>query len=205
MAADLLRARWLGLWRRIGAVGNGSAIFDDLATRYSEAERAYHTLQHIEHCLAELDRAPGGERIEFAIWFHDAVYDTRAKDNEARSAALAREVARAAGLSDEFIEEVTRLILATRHSAAPSGASEQLIVDIDLAILGQDDARFDEYERQIRAEYSWVPVATYVEARCAILMSFLSRPRIYSTPFFYERYEAAARRNVSESIRRLKE
>ena len=46
--------------------------------------------------------------------------------------------------------------MATRHAALPAGGDEQLLVDIDLAILGASAARFAEYERQIRAEYAFV-------------------------------------------------
>ena len=66
---------------------------DSWCTRLWRAHRAYHTLRHIEACLAWMRDAPleDDDRIaaEFAIWFHDAVYDTRASDNEERSADLA--------------------------------------------------------------------------------------------------------------------
>ena len=57
-------------------------------------------------------------------------------------------------------------------------ADEQLLVDIDLAILGADTARFAEYQTQIRREYAHVPAtAAPGEARCSRRFS----PAIRST------------------------
>jgi predicted metal-dependent HD superfamily phosphohydrolase len=50
---------------------------------------------------------------------------------------------------------VRDLILATRHDVSPPGGDAALLVDVDLAILGSPAERFDEYERQVRQEYSW--------------------------------------------------
>src|SRR5436190_31877 len=116
-----------------------------------------------------------------AIWYHDAVYDPRAQDNEERSAALVKNVAARAGLSPNFSEKVEVMILATRHKTVPSDADAQLLTDIDLSILGYDKDRFEEYERQIRREYRWVPGPIFSSKRSAILRRFLIRPTIYST------------------------
>jgi predicted metal-dependent HD superfamily phosphohydrolase len=145
------------------------------------------------------------DAIEFALWFHDAVYDTKAKDNEERSAALARDVIRSASLSGSFGDLVTRLIVATKHATPPVARSEQLVVDIDLSILGQSHRKFDEYERRIRAEYSWVPAPGFATGRLAILSSIQSRPRIYSTDLFHGKYERSARENLARSIAQLTE
>ncbi len=202
-----LRNAWFALWRRLGANGDAGPVYEDLLLRYSEPGRAYHTLTHIEHCVTELgdvsEPATNLDTIEFALWFHDAVYDTKVKDNEERSAALAREVARSATLSDSFGDFTTDLILATKHAAAPTALNEQILVDIDLSILGQSRLRFDEYERQIRAEYSWVPAEAFAKGRSAILSSFLARPTIYSTEFFHSKYEKSARENLARSITQL--
>jgi len=207
MSSADLKSVWFALWRRLAAVGDAGAVYEELVAAYSEPGRFYHTLEHLEQCLSEFASVSAAElnadAIEFALWFHDAVYDTRSKDNEERSAELAQRVMRSALLSDSLGTLVARLILATRHSAPPQTLSEQLIVDIDLSILGQDRSRFDEYERQIRSEYAWVPEDAFRNGRSAILSSFLSRPRIYSTEAFYRRYEAAARENLVRSISQL--
>ena len=89
-------------------------------------------------------------------------------------------------------ERVRALILATKHDAQPTGSDAQLLVDIDLAILGAAPERFDEYERQVQVEYSWVPEEAFRKARVGILEQFLERPAIYSTDAFASRLESSA-------------
>ena len=93
--------------------------------------------------------------------------------------------------------------MATRHNAVPVGRDAEVLVDVDLAILGSDTARFDEYELQVGHEYSWVPENLYRAARRQVLEGFAKRERIYSTEFFYNSHEARARENIARSLSRL--
>jgi predicted metal-dependent HD superfamily phosphohydrolase len=199
--------RWMALWQHLGAQTDASKIYNDLATRYSEPHRAYHTLEHIGHCLDEFEQvrqlATNPNTVELALWYHDAIYDTKTKDSEERSAALAVEVIRSASLPDNLGQLVANLIMATKHTAAPTDPDVQLLVDIDLSILGQSEDKFDEYEMRVRKEYEWVIEDAFVVGRSAILKSFLDRPTIYSTQFFRNKYEAQARRNIARSLTRL--
>ena len=139
-------------------------------------------------------------QIEMALWFHDAIYDPKAKDNEQRSAELCRRTAKEAGLPEAFVRKVYDLVLATQHHGAPEGGDARLLVDIDLSILGRPREAFDEYETNIRKEYHFVPQDRYRSARSAVLRSFLSRPSIYSTDFFRQKYESRARANLERSL-----
>ena len=103
---------------------------------------------------------------------------------------------RDAGVSTDAAQRVHDLIMATRHTAVPSGRDEQLLVDIDLSILGAEGARFDEYEQQIRKEYAYVPGFLFRRKRREILKGFLDRSAIYSTPHFHDMLEARARDNL---------
>lgn len=194
---DRLEAAWTALWRRLRAKGDGTAIFQDLVRRYSEPHRAYHTPAHVEHCLDELgpvrETARDPDAVELALWFHDAVYKPRATDNEARSADLVRPISASAA----------RLVLATRHAAPPGDPDAELVVDVDLAILGQPADRFDRYEAEIRKEFAWVPGFLFRRKRAAVLRSFLERPSIYRTAHFRNAYEARARANLERSLGRL--
>lgn len=203
----MIQRRWTTLWQHLGAQGNAQEVYNDLVARYSEPHRAYHTLEHIGHCFDELEQvrhlAANPDAVELALWYHDAIYDTKAKDNEERSAALVVEMVISASLPDNLGQSVANLIIATKHLAIPIDPDVQLLVDIDLSILGQSEDKFDEYERQVRKEYDWVSEDAFVAGRSAILKSFLDRTNIYATQFFRNKYEAQARRNITRSLARL--
>src|SRR4051812_36462026 len=111
--------------------------------------------------------------VALTLWFHDAVYDPRRADNEARSADWAEQALLSAAISPEIARTVRDLIVVTRHEVEPTPGDSAFVVDIDLSILGADARRFDEYERQIRREYAWVDSATFCEARGSVLRGFL--------------------------------
>lgn len=138
--------------------------------------------------------------VEMALWFHDAIYDIPGQGNEERSAAWAHEALLQAGAAPAAADRVKQLVLATRHDALPAGRDEQLLVDIDLAILGAELDRFDEYERQIRQEYRYVPGFLFKRKRRQILQTFLDRPTLYSTPVLSSQFEAPARANLRRAI-----
>lgn len=202
-----LRARWNSLWRQISHHDATAPDPDPIFAAYSATSRHYHNLKHIRHCLAEFDSVAGlsasTSEIETAIWFHDVVYDAQRRDNEEASADLMEKALAEAGVSRDVIDRVRTLILATKHAAPPASLDQSIIIDVDLAILGQPDEEFDAYESAIRNEYHFVPDPAFQAARSAVLRNFLERKRIFTTDPFYARYEAAARGNIAKSIAKL--
>lgn len=188
------------------------ALREDLFARHAEPARAYHTLEHLNEAFGLLDRHLDPSlfsdvdrfEIETALWFHDAIYDPRAKDNEEQSAELAVGALGSLGIDVGHRDRVSALILETRHDAVPSAPSPRLLVDVDLGILGASPERFDHYERQIREEYAWVSAADYRLGRTAILQAFLERDRIYATAAIRAEREAAARTNLTRSLNALR-
>ena len=197
-------ARWQSLWRKLGASEPNDGLFHQLVECYLEPHRKYHTMQHLEECFAHFERvcsfAERAGEVGLALWFHDAIYNTKRKDNEKRSAEWAHDSVVSAGLTDVQASRIYELVMTTMHNAVPVGKDATVLVDIDLAILGADSARFEEYESQIREEYSWVPAALYRTARRNILQEFANRQSIYSTEYFRASYEARARDNIARSL-----
>ena len=185
----------------------GQTLAAELASSYSEPHRRYHIVAHIEKCLDELarvwDYAIHLNEVRWALLFHDAIYDPRRQDNEARSADWACRVMGELERPDDEKARVRAMILATAHAAEPRMPDEALVLDIDLSILGADEAAFDDYDRAIRIEYSWVPEAEYRPARARLLESFLRRTRIYHTAPFRGR-EPQARANIERALARLR-
>ena len=198
-------ADWLKALQRFG-VKPRIDIWDLLHDAYSAPDRHYHDLSHIESCLDLLERqseyAERPEEIALALWFHDAVYDTRASDNEAASARWAEEYLRDEGGDAAGIERIKSMILATEFHGDAEG-DIAIMVDIDLSILGALDETFDAYDAAIRREYSWVPESDYRAGRRAVLRSFADREFIFHTAVMRQSHEAAARRNVERALARL--
>ncbi|MEK6961277.1 MAG: hypothetical protein AABX47_08970 [Nanoarchaeota archaeon] len=204
-----MKERFVKVWQGLGARGDPGPEFERLDIKYRDPNRVYHTWDHIAHCLAESDSARmlfvDPDLASLAIFYHDAVYETSAKpgDNEDRSAILAQKVCFEAGLSSDRCSALGRYIRATRHDSIPDDEDCRLIMDIDLAIFGQQAGLFDSYERAIRKEYWFVPLDDYCAHRAAILKDFNDKRPIYLTSFFRERYEGKAHKNLDRSIHLL--
>jgi predicted metal-dependent HD superfamily phosphohydrolase len=206
-----MKRRWLQLWAASGYPTSQErldSLFNDLVRHYSEPQRAYHVLGH-EHCLIEFDtvrrHAEHPLAVEFALWYHDAVYLPKNHDNEACSALMLAFVMTEMNATLWFTQKICGHIFATKHDGVAGSNDSKLVVDIDLSILGQPEDVFDEYERQIRFEYhpDWVPEDKYRAGRMAVLQQFLDRPTIYQTPHFQDKYERQAQVNLTRSIKKL--
>jgi predicted metal-dependent HD superfamily phosphohydrolase len=201
-----LRRRWLDRFGGIGMPAAQDELFERLVAAYCAADRHYHDIRHIADCLAEFDRvrtlAHDPAALETAIFYHDIVYDGRRTDNEELSAEVAAEALGKLGATPAFIDGVKKLILFTRHDLEPDTNDGRLMVDIDLASLALPPEKFDENSRKIRLEYEHVPEAAFIAARNHMLGGLLARPRVYYTDVFFERYERAARENLTRVTRR---
>ena len=191
-----------------------AALMEALRQRYDEPQRHYHTWAHIEALLGHYRRwvrylnRPGP--VLWALYWHDAVYDPNAKDNEELSAQLLEQDA-AGHLSPHDIDFAAAIIRATATHTVPEGLSERdtedlaLFLDMDLSVLGAPEPVYDQYERDIRAEYAFVPEDAYRAGRGAILTDFLSRPRLYFTDIAHAEWDAAARANLTRALRVLEQ
>ncbi len=205
--AEIIRWRWLCASLDLTSGPTGE-VFARLSEAYATPRRAYHNLAHIGFCLETFDRLRGEAAdpltVELALWFHDAVYDIQADDNEARSADLARECLTRLGVPAGRVKAVTDLIMVTRHDRPPETPDGKVIADVDLAILGAPREPFLEYERNIRREYALVDDTVYREKRLAVLEGFLARPRLFLTATGKGLFEKNARLNLRQAIGRLR-
>lgn len=200
-------AQWQASWQALSGQPGDPALHDALVARYDEPHRHYHTLQHLDACLRHLpalrSQARHPDEILLALWFHDAIYEIGAADNETRSADWAAQAVADAGVKPDVTRRIHALVMATRHDGAPQSGDQQVLLDVDLAILGAPADVFDRYELQIRAEYQSVAEPAFRSNRCRILQGFLARQRIYHTPLFFAQRETQARTNLTRSIAAL--
>lgn len=198
--------------------------FNKLWNLYTDVEtRHYHTAVHIEemlNCLSDIlnDRSVivaidklrnDANRTTIvtvlAIFFHDAIYDSRASTNEEDSIKLFDEFAASIGMDVEIQNEVAKFIIATKeHEVLNENSPLALFLDLDLAVLGKEESAYMKYAALIRKEYKFVPAKVYCSKRAEILESFLMRQYIYGTTEMRNSYEMQARYNIQKEISLLK-
>lgn len=183
---------------------SAATIWQGLQTAYQQPQRKYHTQQHISECLQLFDNyqhlAEQPEAVEFAIWFHDAIYQPQRADNEKQSADWAANVLKQAQITAALTQQIYDLIMATAHNQPPQTNDEKLLVDIDLAILAASPARFAEYQHQIRAEYAWVAENAYQQKRSEVLIRLYNNGDIYHHPEIKAALEPLACANLQAAL-----
>jgi predicted metal-dependent HD superfamily phosphohydrolase len=197
---------WAEAWQSIGRPVP-LPLRLELQKAWSEKHRHYHDQTHLRECMALWSLWKGqcerpGE-VAIALWFHDAVHEPMESGNELKSASWAARALIGAGVDEETAQRVYDLVMATRHDSPANGADAELLVDIDLAILGSPAARFERYDRDIRKEYASVPALRYRFQRAHVLRGFLSRSQIYLRAPAPEGLETQARKNLAAALSEL--
>jgi predicted metal-dependent HD superfamily phosphohydrolase len=180
-------------------------VFLDLVRAYSSVGRFYHTLEHIQHILEIIEQmrslAVNFPTIQLAAWFHDVIYDSKAKDNEERSADYAVVSLTKLKIPSTTVERVRRLILSTKtHQTLLTDIDTQILLDSDLSILGSSEWKYRTYAQAIRKEYSWLSSELYRTGRKQVLLKFLQRERIYFTNQIFVKLEGRARENMQAEL-----
>ena len=192
----------LSRWNCTGATAN--KYWNKIKSRYSEKNRHYHTLQHLEsviyHLYSVKDEINDMDTVLFSAFYHDVVYSNIWKDNEEKSALLAQSTLRDINYPEELIELCTEQILATKTHTISQSNDANIFVDADLAILGTNWEEYYNYTINIRKEYSIYPDLIYKPGRIKVLKSFLEQPNIFKTLHFQNIFEKNARENIEKEI-----
>jgi predicted metal-dependent HD superfamily phosphohydrolase len=201
---DLLSA-WHELALRVELDDPGDGDGRELLLRWQEPHRRYHGEQHLATVLAHLDgladEADDIDAVRLAAWFHDAVYEPGAADNEEASAALSASILSDGGVPAQRIAEVARLVRLTKaHDAAAQDRNGGVLCDADLAVLGSDAAEYAQYAADIRAEYAHIDDDTFRAGRIAVLQLLLGKQSLYRTDRFRVDRDATARRNMQTEL-----
>ncbi len=203
---DELERDWQQYWQDLAIdLHRSELIFQLLVNAYSQPHRHYHDLAHLRSVLTTISRFSSQLQnpiaVYLAAWFHDFSYDPQASTNELQSAEFASESLINIGVSQDIVDRVRVLILATKgHQIDRSDPDRCIFLDADLAIFGADPVRYQVYQQAIRREYSWVSDPAYRLGRIQVLESFLQRNRLYQTELLFSELEAIARNNINTEI-----
>jgi uncharacterized protein len=131
----------------------------------------YHNVNHIYDVLDASLKIAASEKLSeddvkllrVAALFHDAGFIRNAASHEEHGAQMAREILPAHGFSDDQIDVIANMIIATRIPQTPSTQLERVLCDADLDYLGRNDfyaiggTLFEELKEQgaVETEREW--------------------------------------------------
>ncbi|MFJ3403582.1 DUF4031 domain-containing protein [Promicromonospora sp. NPDC090134] len=207
-----LLTRWEALWPDPGLARKAG---EELVDRWREPHRVYHTTFHLAAALDALDVVAAEttvsehdhRRARLALWFHDAVHDGVAQQDEERSAELVAELLgplTEAGVTTEDIDETARLVMVTAdHAPADDDVIGGLVSDADLAVLGGSPVVYTRYTHQVRAEYCDVPDPLFRAGRSEVLRTLLAGGPLFRTAPGTARWQDAAHSNLTAELASL--
>jgi predicted metal-dependent HD superfamily phosphohydrolase len=214
----------------LNSISNEINLIEDLYSRlhtiYTEENRFYHSLDHINNIIEDLDSKwekytllellgnsfPSSEmkkdtlytNLYLATWFHDSIINIGSNTNEIDSADLAACELQKINFPEKQIKSICELILSTiSHRPIFDNGVCKIFLDLDLAILGKDAKTYEKYCKNIRKEFSHIEQNVYSEKRVKILSNFLKRDKLFFTSEFQEQYEVQARKNIKQEIQQL--
>ncbi len=208
---DRARARWASLTSRLKVAGDAAtaaqALGEQLIDAHTGPGRHHHDIGHVVEVLDAVESLLGPSapvETELATWFHDAVYEGRAGDDERASALLAREALGELGLDPALVERTAGLVEATAsHYCRPGDEIGEAFLDADLSVLGADPDRYDTYVSAVRREYGHLDDQTWRTGRANLLASLLGHHRLFLSEAGRARWEDQARANMTRERERL--
>ena len=179
-------------------------LWSEITQNYSDTNRYYHTLQHLENLLQQLttvkNHIKNWNTVLFTLYYHDLVYHSTQANNEEKSAELAEKRMNQSSVPTEIIEHCKNQILATKYHSKSADSDTDYFTDADLSILGQPWEVYSLYYKNVRKEYSVYTDLVYNAGRKKVLQHFLLMNRIFRTDFFYKKFENQARQNLENEI-----
>ena len=186
-----------------------NALWQYIAVRYNETQRAYHSLQHIQQLFVQFEQIKHHLNephiIALALYYHDVIYDPRRSDNELKSAEYMVEALKGY-LSAEQCQHIYALIMMTAthelHECLDTDtvSDAAYFLDMDLSILGTPWSEYQVYAQAVRQEYRHIANEDYRTGRIAVLQKLFAHPVLYLTAYYHNQFEVQARDNIKREI-----
>lgn len=133
-------------------------ILDRLA-RGLDPSLFYHSIAHTKDVMESAERLGANcglkeselELLRIAAAFHDSGFLLNYGNHEQKGCELVRDLCPAFGFSEEEVEVICDMIMATKIPQSPSGLLEEVLCDADLDYLGRDD--FGPISRSLFKEF----------------------------------------------------
>lgn len=148
----------------------------------------YHNIAHTQRVVEKTLELIEGEAFSevekqaliLAAWFHDVGYTVNPDNHEEESVVIATNFLKNEGVSDEIIDEVSRLIAITKMGVSPSTEVEKILKDADCSHVGSKN--YSDFNELLRKERELVCDRTIKDVEWDDAnLNFLTKHRFYTS------------------------
>ncbi len=158
--------------------------------------KASEIIEHSE--ISTLDK----EKVLLALWFHDTGYIEGANKHEEKSAKILQEYLKNEGFSEDYITEVSQLILATQINHQPQNVLEKIVRDADSAHFASPC--YNDICENLRREWELTSVKTYSnEEWNECNLDMLKNKHIYFTEYAKKNWDVLKKKNIKKIEKKL--
>lgn len=199
------------------------SVYDQLVTIYTGDDRHHHGIKHITHYVTRLRdlfsvyqfNSTEIDKCIMGAFFHDVEYNTKKPSDstniisdEELSAMYARNALKQIGFDEDFITDVSNLILLTESHKPNESLNidpllQSIFIDADMAILGEEPFLYIQYSDAIKEEYKNIDPETFILGRKNFLTKLYKHKTIFLTEYMNELYNDQAHSNIDNEINDL--
>lgn len=160
-------------------------------------QKADEIIKHTN--LSEADR----EKVLLALWFHDVGFtDCNAEGHEERGAAIMKDFLKKDNFSEEYINEVSRLILSTEKYHQPQDLLEMIMKDADFSHFASPF--YNDSAEALRKEWELTGGMCFSNDEWNEMnVDFLKNKHKYFTDYAKEYWEPLKLKNVKKLEKKM--
>ncbi|SHH86783.1 Pycsar system effector family protein [Chryseobacterium oranimense] len=142
------------------------------------------------------------EKVLLALWFHDTGYVECAQNHEEKGVTILTDFLKQENYPESYIEDVSRLILATKITYQPQNLLEKIVKDADCSHFASHD--YNDISDALRKEWELTNVRCFSNDEWnAGNLDMLKNKHHYYTEYAKENWEPLKKKNIKKIEKKL--
>ncbi|WP_397444460.1 Pycsar system effector family protein [Polaribacter sp. R77954] len=192
-------------------IANAQKFVFDLLSNQLDTKYVYHNLAHTQRVVEKTKELIANIEIEeldaenavIAAWFHDTGFTKNAENHEEESARIVKGFLLTNSITQQRVEAIVQLILATKMNHKPKNDLEKIIIDADCGHLASKN--FFDYNSLLRKEWELTGVKkSSDEDWIKENIRFFSVQHRFNTEFALKNWTKRKEKNLSKLMKNLK-
>lgn len=142
------------------------------------------------------------EKVLLALWFHDTGYIECANNHEEKGVEIMQDFLKKENYPDDYIEDITKLILATKITYEPQNLLEQIVKDSDCSHFASHD--YSDISDALRKEWELTNVRCFSNDEWnAGNLDMLKNKHKFYTEYAKQNWQPLKEKNIKKIEKKL--